>query len=46
MDLEEVWRIREEEIYPALFGPRFRGIFPLQRDMFTGQFGQAELDLR
>jgi hypothetical protein len=29
MELEEVSRIREEEVYPALFGPRVRGIFPL-----------------
>jgi hypothetical protein len=21
IDLEEVWRIREEDIYPSLFGP-------------------------
>jgi len=46
MDLEEVWRIREEEVYPALFGPRVRGIFPLQMQMFTGQFGQSEVDPR
>lgn len=46
MDLEEVWRIREEEVYPALFGPRFRGIFPLQMGMFTGQFGQSKVDPR
>jgi hypothetical protein len=46
MDLEDVWRIREEEVYPALFGPRVRGIFPLQREMFTGQFGQSKVDPR
>lgn len=27
MDLEEVWRIREEKIYPTLFGGEQRGIF-------------------
>lgn len=46
MDLKEVWRVREEEVYPALFGPRVRGIFPLQIEMFTGQFGQSEVDPR
>jgi hypothetical protein len=46
MDLEEVWRIREEDVYPALFGPRIRGIFPLQVEMFTGQFGQSKVDPR
>ena len=46
MDLEEVWRIREEEVYPALFGSRVRGIFPLQMEMFTGQFGQSKVDPR
>jgi hypothetical protein len=46
MDLEEVWRIREEEVYPALFGSRVRGIFPLEMEMFTGQFGQSIVDPR
>jgi hypothetical protein len=46
MDLEEVWRIREEDVYPGLFGPRVRGIFPLQVEMFTGQFGQSKVDPR
>jgi hypothetical protein len=46
MDLEEVWRIREEDVYPVLFGPRVRGIFPLQMEMFTGQFGQSNVDPR
>jgi len=46
MDLEEVWRIREEDVYPALFGPHVRGIFPLQAKMFTGQFGQSNVDPR
>jgi hypothetical protein len=46
MDLEEVWRIREEEVYPALFGPHVRGIFPLRMEMFTGQFSQSKVDPR
>ena len=46
MDLEDVWRIREEEVYPSLFGARVRGIFPLQVEMFTGQFGQSNVDPR
>jgi hypothetical protein len=46
MDLEEVWRIREEEVYPALFGPIGRGIFPLQMEMFIEQFGQSKVDPR
>lgn len=27
-------------------GPRVRGIFPLQVEMFTGQFGQSNVDPR
>lgn len=46
MDLEEVWRIREEEVYPILFGGQVRGIFPLQPEIFTHQFSQSELDPR
>jgi hypothetical protein len=46
MDLKEVWRVREEEVYPALFGTRVRGIFPLPMETFTGQFGQSEVDPR
>jgi hypothetical protein len=46
MDLEAVWRIREAEVYSALFGPRVRGIFPLQMEMFTGQFSQTSVDPR
>jgi hypothetical protein len=38
IDLEDVWRIREEEIYPSLFGSLVRGIFPLQVRMFTRHF--------
>ena len=46
MNLEEVWRIREEDVLPALFGQQVRGIFPLQMEMFTQQFGQSEIDPR
>ncbi len=46
MDLEEVWRIREEEIYPRLFGSESRGIFPLTGDIFTSRFGQSTYDPR
>ena len=44
MDLEEVWRIREEEIYPGLFGGQQRGIFPLTPELFQIQFKRAEID--
>lgn len=46
MTLEEVWRQREEEVYPALFGPSRRGIFPLDLELFTRQFRQSEVDAR
>lgn len=45
MDLEEVWRIREEDRYPALFGPLSRGIFPLDQTVF-GRFGNVDVDPR
>ncbi len=45
-DLEDVWRIREEDVFPVLFGQRVRGIFPLHMEMFTQQFGQSEIDPR
>lgn len=45
-ELEDVWRIREEDVFPALFGRSFRGIFPLQVETFTQQFGQSEIDPR
>lgn len=44
MSLDEVWRQREEEIYPALFGPVSRGVFPLTADMFEEQFGRSVVD--
>jgi hypothetical protein len=46
MDLEEVWRIREEDVFPTLFGQHVRGIFPLQMETLTQQFGQSEIDPR
>jgi len=45
MDLEEVWRIREEEIYPSLFGPVNRGIFTLGADTFS-RIGRNNIDPR
>lgn len=46
MDLERVWKIREEEVYPALFGPVSRGIFPLTQQLFADCFGQGDIDPR
>jgi hypothetical protein len=46
VDLEEVWRLREERIYPTLFGPLGRGIFPLTQDLFSKRFGQRDVDPR
>ena len=34
VDLEKVWEIREEEIYPKLFGLESRGIFTLSPELF------------
>lgn len=45
MDLEEVWRIREDEIYPELLGTKSRGIFTLDDGVFK-QLGQDRLDPR
>ena len=46
MDLEQVWKIREEELYPSLFGPISRGIFPLTHQLFAERFKQADIDPR
>lgn len=46
MDLEGVWKLREERIYPALFGPVSRGIFPLTPALFHNHFGQGPIDPR
>lgn len=45
VDLEEVWRIREEEVYPRLFGPVNRGIFVLDQEVFAA-FGISDPDPR
>lgn len=44
--LEEVWEHREEVIYPRLFGPKLRGIFVLEFDLFTNTFKQESVDPR
>lgn len=46
VDLEEVWRIREEEIFPSLFGSHVRGIFALDVQLFAQLFQQSEIDPR
>lgn len=43
---ETIWETREEEIYPRLFGEKYRGTFVLTADVFTGVFGQAACDPR
>jgi hypothetical protein len=43
MDEEEIWRIREEDVYPKLFGAKSRGIFTLDDKVFR-QFGQETFD--
>ena len=43
-DLEEVWRHREEDIYPSLFGQPSRGIFTLSQDVFARHFGCEDVD--
>ncbi len=45
IDLEEVWRIREEDVYPSLFGPVSRGIFVLDQEVFDA-FGVSDPDPR
>jgi hypothetical protein len=45
-DLESVWRMREDEVFPALFGNQVRGIFPLDAAIFTQRCGQADIDPR
>lgn len=44
--LEDVWEHREEVIYPRLFGPKARGIFVLEFDLFTNTFKQESVDPR
>jgi hypothetical protein len=44
--LEEVWEHREEVIYPRFFGPKSRGIFVLEFDLFAKTFKQESIDPR
>lgn len=44
MDLEGVWKYREAEIYPALFGKKRRGIFALTAEPFRAQFKNVIID--
>jgi hypothetical protein len=44
--LESVWTQREELIYPQLFGPLSRGVFPLDYDLFSKRLGQSSVDPR
>jgi hypothetical protein len=44
--LEDVWEHREEVIYPRLFGPKARGIFVLDFDLFANTFKQQSVDPR
>ena len=45
MNLEEVWEIREEKVYPDLFGDLHRGIFTLSAETFQ-RFGDIKTDPR
>ena len=42
--LEEVWKYREETIYPQWFGDKSDRIFVLESRLFTEVFGQKEID--
>ncbi len=46
MDLEGIWRLREEQIYPSLFGKAQKGIFTLSQSVFCDRFGQTAVDPR
>jgi hypothetical protein len=46
MDLEEVWRIREEDVYPALFGPGSGRIYTLSQEFFSKRFQRDDVDPR
>ena len=41
--LETAWKQREEDVYPAMFGPVAQGIFPLSQDTFAA-FGDVNID--
>jgi hypothetical protein len=43
---ERIWAYREEELYPSLFGKVSEGIFTLSPQVFTGPFGQKDIDPR
>jgi len=43
MTLEAIWEMREENIYPRLFGHKSRGIFPLEHETFH-RFGVVQID--
>ena len=44
--LEQVWKYREEIVYPSLFGPISRGTFVLSSELFTDVFAQETVDPR
>ena len=44
--LEEVWKYREEILYPKQFGILSRGIFPLDVALFEQVFGPQDIDPR
>jgi hypothetical protein len=43
---EVAWETREEQIYRSLFGDTGTGIYPLDPEVFTGQFQQTSIDPR
>ena len=43
---ENAWAVREENIYRSLFGDVGSGIYPLDTQLFTGQFRQTSIDPR
>lgn len=43
---ENAWAVREEIIYRSLFGEIGSGIYPLDCELFTGQFRQTSVDPR
>ena len=43
---ENAWAVREENIYRSLFGDIGSGIYPLDSELFTGQFRQTSIDPR
>ena len=43
---EHTWAVREEELYPSLFGELGTGIYPLTADLFTATFPNDPVDPR